>query len=132
MLEEARLSSEQPPPPTSEDSVDQAWHRSANLAERVRSLRGLPAHRATWRDEERARGQRRLEQWRSQPPFPSGTAFAQRLTQVGVSEEEFVEVLSGPGPGSVEAAACAAGSWAGEVLIDAMDRPNWGRSDCQA
>src|SRR4051812_13121191 len=65
------------------------------LTERVAALRRvqpLPRLGATDRD----RAARRLHDWRSQPPFATGSYFAQRLATDGITEDELLCLLGEP------------------------------------
>src|SRR5690242_13017957 len=65
------------------------WHKAMTLAERAMLQRGPSiAHPIT----ERAR--QRLARWKAQPPFESETLFKQRLEQEGLSESDFLQILS--------------------------------------
>ena len=79
--------------PTYPTVPDWEGRRAMTLSERVQSLRGGRA------DEQRAKlatehGKRRLGKWKSQPPFDFGPLFEQRLGQAGLTESEFLELLS--------------------------------------
>jgi type 2 lantibiotic biosynthesis protein LanM len=73
-----------------------SWHRAATLTERARSLQamGLP-NSDTLRDDAE-RGRRRLERWRAQTPFGSDGIFQARLAQAGLTQEQFLRLLSDP------------------------------------
>src|SRR3954452_18119675 len=45
---------------------------------------------------ERDRAARRLHAWRSQPPFATGSYFAQRLATEGITEDELLSILGEP------------------------------------
>lgn len=72
------------------DLDDCAWYRATNLRERVQRLPArLPATAST--EVERAR--RRWQRWRSQRPFEDDASFRQRLSNDGLSEEQFIHLL---------------------------------------
>src|SRR3954469_447449 len=45
---------------------------------------------------DRDRAAQRLHDWQSQPPFTTGTYFAQRLATDGITEDEFLSILGEP------------------------------------
>lgn len=71
---------------------DPAWLRAATLEER---LRGLPQDRCTElpRGERRARVDRRLARWLSQPPFENREILARRLAADGLDEDSLRSLL---------------------------------------
>lgn len=70
-----------------------AWHQAATLKERLASLHAQPAT-ALEIEIDRERGQRRLQRWRTQPPFDKDTFFEQRLKMDGTTEDELRLLLS--------------------------------------
>jgi type 2 lantibiotic biosynthesis protein LanM len=71
------------------------WHRATTLAERVASLQSQPSEPGSdGVDHDRA--SRRLERWRSEPPFDDDTCFAQRLAQDGLTEVDLRRLLGEP------------------------------------
>ncbi|HEX7331906.1 MAG TPA: type 2 lanthipeptide synthetase LanM family protein [Pyrinomonadaceae bacterium] len=78
-------------------SIEQssAWHQAATLKERLASLRAesstTPQIEIDWE-----RGERRLQRWRTQPPFEKGTLFEQRLKMDGTTEDELRLLLAEP------------------------------------
>src|SRR3954468_956108 len=68
---------------------------SLTLTERVAGLRTVrPLMSAGEIDRDRAA--QRLHDWRSQPPFTTGTYFAQRLAMDGITEGELLSILGEP------------------------------------
>src|SRR5262245_21474502 len=45
---------------------------------------------------DRDRAVQRLHDWQSQPPFATGTYFAQRLATDGITEDEFLSIVGEP------------------------------------
>jgi len=71
------------------------WYHAATLKERVASLRAnQSAERAGEADAELA--ERRMQLWRSQPPFAAGSNFADRLATDGLSEDDLLYCLGEP------------------------------------
>lgn len=77
---------------TNEQLSDPAWYRAMNLSERAATLGHAPDAPAP----DLARGQRRLDRWRSRAPFTDGDYFASRLEMDGITEEQLVLLLSEP------------------------------------
>ena len=72
-----------------------AWHRATMLAERAASLHSRP--RGADRVEiNHASAARRLERWRSGPPFDDDARFAQRLAQDSLTEVDLRRLLGEP------------------------------------
>lgn len=68
------------------------WYQAQTLRERIASLHQTQG--ATTRGEVNADlARRRVERWRSQPPFTTGSYFTQRLAQEGAGEDEFFYLL---------------------------------------
>lgn len=74
---------------------DPAWYHALTLAERVASLPASPDQRPD-RPLNRDIALRRFERWRAQTPFISGTYFADRLADLGVSVDTFQALLGEP------------------------------------
>jgi hypothetical protein len=72
-----------------------SWYRAITLAERVASLHAVQGTIPTVAVSA-GHGERRLQRWRSQPPFTAGSYFSQRLAMGGISEEELLYLLSEP------------------------------------
>ncbi len=71
------------------------WYNAATLTERVTSLRTEQG--AGHLDKANAKvAERRMQRWRSQAPFASGSFFAQRLAADGVSEDDLLYLLGEP------------------------------------
>ncbi len=68
-----------------------AWYQATMLTERIRAAASLPNGRVP---SDRAR--RRLQRWRSQPPFPTGDRFSQRLAADGLMEDGLLHLLDEP------------------------------------
>src|ERR1700751_1568625 len=72
---------------------DPSWYRATTLAERIGSLhpvQGGTPKVALNTDH----GERRLQRWRSQSPFTTGSYFQQRLEMDGMAEEDLLYLLS--------------------------------------
>src|SRR4051794_32615110 len=65
------------------------------LTERVAALRQVKSP-PPLDETNRERAARRLHAWRSQPPFATGSYFAQRLATEGITEDELLSLLGGP------------------------------------
>src|SRR5215210_7344955 len=65
------------------------------LTERVAALRQVPSPPPLG-ETNRDRAARRLHDWRSQPPFATGSYFAQRLATEGITEDELLSILGEP------------------------------------
>jgi hypothetical protein len=74
---------------------DSTWYRAMTLTERIASLRAVQ-HSLPDVEINAAYAGRRLQRWRSQPPFSTGCYFAQRLAMDGTSEDEFLYLLGEP------------------------------------
>ena len=96
------------------------WYHAATLKERVASLRANQS--AEQPDEAEAElAARRMQQWRSQPPFAAGSHFTQRLATDGLSEDDLLYCLGEP----VEALSlrlCDSQGWL-EQIVSAFSRP---------
>lgn len=77
------------------DFQDSGWYQAITLTERIASL---PAVRNQMPNVEvnPDLAQSRMQRWRSQPPFTTGSYFAQRLAMDGITEDEFLSLLSEP------------------------------------
>ena len=64
------------------------------MTERIATLRTAPYKPRNKGDAEKA--ERRLQRWRSQPPFSEDLPFAQRLATAGITEDDFRELLGEP------------------------------------
>jgi len=71
------------------------WCHALTLAERIASLPGERGSLSLG-DAAAEVGRRRLERWRSQPPFDAESYFAQRLAMGGMDEESVLYVLGEP------------------------------------
>src|SRR5579872_6475847 len=71
------------------------WYRALMLAERLTTRSSTPAAPppAPW---QREQAQRRLQAWKAQPPFPSGTVFADRLAADELTEPNLLDLLAEP------------------------------------
>lgn len=74
---------------------DPAWYQASTLKERLASL---PDNQSITNQpaDDFATGQRRLERWRSQPPFTTGALFSQRLALDGITEPDLLYLLAEP------------------------------------
>jgi type 2 lantibiotic biosynthesis protein LanM len=71
------------------------WYQAIALESRVTSLKAVPDKKINAEvNSELAR--RRLQRWRSQPPFNDDSHFRQRLSIDGISEDEFFYLLGEP------------------------------------
>lgn len=71
------------------------WYQAATLRERIATLR--TTQRTTSNIEiDSNLARRRIDRWRSQPPFPTGSYFAQRLALDSVTEDELLHLLGEP------------------------------------
>src|SRR3954452_23563316 len=68
---------------------------SLTLTERVAVLRTVRPLMAPG-EIDRDRAAQRLHDWRSQPPFTTGTYFAQRLATEGITEDDLLAILGEP------------------------------------
>jgi type 2 lantibiotic biosynthesis protein LanM len=74
---------------------DPIWYRATTLSERIASLRSVPdASRKVELNTDTA--EREIGRWRSEPPFNRGSYFVERLTTSGISENDFLYLLSEP------------------------------------
>ncbi len=71
------------------------WYNAVTLTERLASLRAV-RHSMLNVEIDVHLAERRMENWRLQPPFMTGSSFAQRLAMDGLSEEEFLYILGEP------------------------------------
>jgi type 2 lantibiotic biosynthesis protein LanM len=97
------------------------WYRGISLSERIPSLPAVDGMggAATVAP---AVGERRIERWRSQPPFNSVKFFAQRLSMDGMTEEELRFLLAEPAE-SLRDRLPSPPVWLAAVL-EAYDRQN--------
>jgi len=72
-----------------------AWHRATTLAERAASL-DCRRREADSDEMDHALAARRLERWRSEPPFDDDACFAQRLAQDSLTEVDLRRLLGEP------------------------------------
>jgi type 2 lantibiotic biosynthesis protein LanM len=96
-----------------------AWYHAVTLTERLVSLRRKEREKSAAVDNDLAK--RRLERWRTQSPFATGSYFAQRLAMDNTTEDELLRALGE----SIEAVAqrCAESpAWLNE-LSQAFSRP---------
>ena len=66
-----------------------SWYRAITLHERIDS-RGAVQNTVPTIAANADQGERRLQRWRSQLPFTTGSYFPQRLAMDGISEEDFL------------------------------------------
>src|ERR1051326_8902941 len=69
------------------------WYRAATLSERLASE---PARLHQWAGSDagrREKAESRLQQWKAQGPFNSGSFFAERLAQDGITEHDLLLLL---------------------------------------
>jgi type 2 lantibiotic biosynthesis protein LanM len=69
------------------------WYKALTLRERLSLLRAAPAHSARETTPDPS-AERRLKQWRGQPPFNSNQSlFAQRLASDAITQQELSHIL---------------------------------------
>ncbi|GHO54866.1 type 2 lanthipeptide synthetase LanM family protein [Ktedonobacter robiniae] len=76
--------------------VSANWYRALTLAERAALLARADKPFPKPSQEASATAKRRLTRWKEQRPFKDEHYFAQRLAKIGVTEEEFLQLLSVP------------------------------------
>ena len=74
---------------------DPTWYHAVTLVERLASLRAHPGPTSNG-DTPSDLAQRRLPRWQSQPPFGTGTYFAQRLAMDQLTESQLLHLLGEP------------------------------------
>jgi type 2 lantibiotic biosynthesis protein LanM len=72
-----------------------AWYQAITLAERIASLTNVSCP-ASESQIDVALAKRRLERWRSQPPFNEDAHFARRLASDNMTEDLFLVILGEP------------------------------------
>ncbi len=72
-----------------------SWYHAITLTERIESLRRVQ-HTQPNIEVNADLAERRMQRWRSQPPFTRGSFFAQRLAMNGLNEDELRDILSEP------------------------------------
>ena len=72
---------------------DAGWYRAVTLAERL-TARGCAPAAPSASPGPRDLAQQRLQDWKAQPPFPSGTMFADRLAADGLTEPDLLGLLA--------------------------------------
>lgn len=78
--------------PSFEDPI---WCQAITLTERVASLRRVQRKSPDFKGNAEL-ANRRVQRWRSQPPFGTGSYFSQRLAMDGMSEDKFLYLLGEP------------------------------------
>ena len=73
-----------------------SWYRALTLPERLASLRAQAARKGTVAFGNTEQTERRLQKWKSQPPFDQSTFFAERLALDGATEEDLCMLLGEP------------------------------------
>ena len=76
-------------------SSSAAWFRALTLAERLALVR-TPGEVVPDAEARREVGARRLQRWRSEPPFTDRSRFARRLEMDGLNESDLLELLGEP------------------------------------
>src|SRR5690242_19707543 len=72
-----------------------AWYHAVTLTERLATLRAVQC--PTWdRGVDAALATRRMQRWRAQAPFATGSVFAQRRAMDGMTEDELLCLLGEP------------------------------------
>lgn len=71
------------------------WYGAIALTERIASLRSTQ-NKSINIEINSDLAQRRIERWKSQPPFDKDSYFRQRLDTENISEEEFLLILGEP------------------------------------
>lgn len=74
---------------------DSTWYRAMTLTERIASARALQRRTLELELNTELAG-RRMQRWRSQPQFTSGSHFAQRLRMAGLTEDDSCYLLGEP------------------------------------
>jgi class II lanthipeptide synthase len=74
---------------------DPAWYRAVSLTERVASLHAAKHKMRNGGVNAELAGQR-MQRWRAQAPFASGSYFDQRIAMDGMSEDELFYLLGEP------------------------------------
>jgi len=75
-------------------NLSSAWYQAITLSERI-ALRD-PIKQLHDRKIDAEFAERRMQRWKSQPPFSTDSYFAQRLEINGITEEEFLYQLGEP------------------------------------
>lgn len=86
------------------------WYNACTLKERFALLRGQD-QTATY---DAALADQRLQRWKEQPPFATGTYFADRLASDGMAESDFLAIV-GETPQAIQASMPAIPSWLQEI-----------------
>ena len=97
------------------NSHEAVWYRAATLTERIAATRGLNG-RPRRDDDNPDAAARRLQGWRSQPPFDEVSVFAQRLAADGITEEGLLCLL-GESPESLRARIGEIPPWLQELCL---------------
>ena len=99
------------------------WYQATTLAERLALFRDrLSQPSASRAPEDRERGRQRLTQWKNQPPFHKfPQSFVQRLESDGLTEEQFLALLTLPAA-EIQAAHTVRPAWL-EDCISAFASP---------
>jgi type 2 lantibiotic biosynthesis protein LanM len=77
------------------DFQDSGWYQAITLTERIASLSAV-RNQIPNVEVNADFAQRRMQRWRSQPPFTIDSYFAQRLAMDGITEDEFLSLVSEP------------------------------------
>src|SRR5439155_2187362 len=72
-----------------------AWYHAMTLTERPTTWR-TRHHTMAHVDVDMDLARRRMQRWRSQPPFATGSCFAQRLVADGLTEDALLYLLGEP------------------------------------
>ena len=72
------------------------WYRALTLSERLAGRPTAAPHRAGSDPARRDQVEGRLQQWKAQPPFQSGSFFAERLALDGLTEQDLLALLEEP------------------------------------
>jgi type 2 lantibiotic biosynthesis protein LanM len=72
------------------------WYRAVTLSERIASRSAASAHRAGSGTGKREKAEKRLQAWKAQAPFQSGSYFAERLALDGITEPDLLLLLDEP------------------------------------
>ena len=70
------------------------WYKAITIKERILSLNTFRVHTPIDDEVDVKTAEQRLQCWRSQYPFNINTYFQKRLTNQGVSEEDFLKLIS--------------------------------------
>ncbi|HEX2913348.1 MAG TPA: type 2 lanthipeptide synthetase LanM family protein [Chloroflexia bacterium] len=97
-------------PAQSELARNPAWMRALTLSERLSLKSNNGKAEASEEPLNLEKGNRRLQRWKKQKPFQTGSYFNRRLAQAGLNENELLALLSEPSE-SLQAYSPATPAW---------------------